>query len=78
MRVISGPDLERCFGHYRQQSVRYALQYCLECTKVKQCVRTAWGVDRPRRTRRDDWSADTRGGGGAPSTWAGSRESLAT
>jgi hypothetical protein len=78
MVVSSGPDLARCFGHYRQQSVRYALQYCLECAKLKQCVRTTWGVDRPRRSRRDAWSVDGRRQDGTPSAWTGSRESLAT
>jgi hypothetical protein len=78
MAISGGPDLARCFGHYRQQSVRYALQHCLECKKLKQCVRTTWGVDRPRRSRRDAWSPDIGREGDARAAWPGSRESLAT
>lgn len=73
----SGPDLARCFGHYRQQSVRYALHYCLECPKLKQCVRTTWGVDRPRRSRRDAWPPSERPVAGEP-PWTEGRASLAT
>jgi hypothetical protein len=50
------PDRSRCFGQYRQQSVQYALAHCLECPKVKACVRLTWGMDKPlRRSRRSAW-----------------------
>ncbi len=59
------PDRARCFGQYRQQSVQYALAHCLECPKVKACVRLTWGVDKPlRRPRRGAWDdAMARGPG---------------
>lgn len=50
-----GPDRSRCFGHYRAQSPFYALTYCVKCPLLKSCVRTAWGLESPRRTRRQDW-----------------------
>lgn len=51
------PDLSRCFGHYRAQSPQYALAFCVKCPKLKPCVRTAWGLDMPRRgdDRRGVW-----------------------
>lgn len=45
------PEYAQCFGRYRAQSVTYALANCLECPKLKACVRTTWGVDQPRRWR---------------------------
>ncbi len=54
------PDLSRCFGHYRQQTPQYALTVCLRCPKLKACVRTAWGVDVPRRSARYDWWESTK------------------
>jgi hypothetical protein len=52
----AAPDRSRCFGQYRQQSVQYALAHCLECPKMKACVRLTWGLDKPiRRSRRGAW-----------------------
>ncbi len=48
-------DLARCFGRHRQQSVEYALKHCLQCRKLKSCVRKSWGTDRHRRWQQDDW-----------------------
>jgi len=48
-------DLARCFGKHRQQTVEYALKNCLQCRKLKSCVRKTWGTDRQRRWDRDDW-----------------------
>jgi hypothetical protein len=73
-----GPDLARCFGHHRQQSVRYALHYCLACHKLKQCVRATWGVDRPRRARRDAASWPGSRQNADEPVWTESRASLAT
>jgi hypothetical protein len=48
-------DLSRCYGKHRQQSVQYALKHCLQCRKLKSCVRKSWGTDRQRPWRKDDW-----------------------
>ncbi len=48
-------DLSRCFGKHREQPVQYALKHCLQCRKLKSCVRKSWGTDRQRRWQRDDW-----------------------
>ncbi len=48
-------DLAKCFGHHRQQTVDYAIKNCLQCRKLKSCVRKSWGTDRHRPWRRDDW-----------------------
>jgi len=56
----AGPDYARCFGHYRQMSVTYALQFCLGCPKQKACVRVTWGWDEPRRARRGAWDTNER------------------
>jgi hypothetical protein len=50
------PDLSKCYGQYRNQTVEYALANCLACPKMKACVRATWGWDKPRRGRRDQWS----------------------
>jgi hypothetical protein len=65
----SGPDLSRCFGRYREQSVQYALQHCLECRKLKACVRTVWGMDQPRRTPRGAYQPGGRGRRGSRPPW---------
>ena len=52
-------DLTRCYGHHRAQSLAYALNYCLQCRKLKTCVRASWGVDRPRPWRKADWWPET-------------------
>jgi hypothetical protein len=52
---VSERDLSRCFGKHRQQPVQYALQHCLQCRKLKGCVRKSWGTDRQRPWRKDDW-----------------------
>jgi hypothetical protein len=49
------PDRSKCFGHYRAQSPQYALTFCVSCPLLKSCVRTVWGLETPRRTRRRDW-----------------------
>jgi hypothetical protein len=49
------PDVSRCFGRYRAQTPQYALVYCVRCPKLKSCVRTAWGLEGPRRGTRRDW-----------------------
>ena len=49
------PDLSRCFGRYRAQTPQYALTHCVECPKLKSCVRTVWGREGPRQTARRDW-----------------------
>ena len=54
----AGPDYARCFGHYRQMSVQYALANCLACPKMKACVRVTWGWDQPRRLRRGAWDGN--------------------
>lgn len=55
-KQAAAPDRSKCFGQYRQQSVQYALAHCLECPKLKACVRVTWGMERPlRRTRRGAW-----------------------
>ncbi|MGH2584578.1 MAG: hypothetical protein ACRDJE_06660 [Dehalococcoidia bacterium] len=54
-KPTTGPNIAACFGHYRQQSVRYALTHCLDCPKMKACVRLTWGMDKPRRLRRGAW-----------------------
>jgi len=51
-------DLTQCFGRHRAQTLEYALHYCLQCRKLKSCVRASWRVDRPRPWRRDDWWPD--------------------
>jgi hypothetical protein len=60
--VQIGPDLARCFGHYRAQSARYALLFCVRCPKVKACVQTAWGTGdaRPARRRAARWEDSTQ------------------
>jgi len=51
-----GPDVARCFGRYRAQTPQYALSTCVHCPRLKACVRTAWGLERPRRgDDRDRW-----------------------
>lgn len=65
------PDISRCFGHYRAQTPQYALAWCVQCPKLKSCVRTAWGVEGPRRTARRGlwWESSPRGqahSGGPP------------
>lgn len=45
------PDTSRCFGKYRAQSPIYALNVCVRCPRIKSCVRTAWGLEEPRRTK---------------------------
>lgn len=76
-----GPDLSRCFGRYRAQTPQYALVYCVNCPKLKSCVRTAWGVDEPRRTTRWEvwWERSPRGRAAEPPPGSGSSvASLAT
>jgi hypothetical protein len=51
----AGPDFARCYGHYRQQTVQYALAHCLDCPKLKACVRLTWGRERAPRARRGVW-----------------------
>jgi len=72
------PNLAQCFGHYQQQSVTYALDVCLGCSKLKACVRTAWGVERPVRTRRGAWDGGARVARATRPPWPSSVESLAT
>ena len=57
------PDISRCFGRYRAQTPQYALAYCVHCLKLKSCVRTAWGLESPRRPARRDrrWESSPRG-----------------
>lgn len=61
-KQATAPDRSRCFGQYRAQSVQYALTNCLECPKLKACVRFTWGMDRPlRRARRGAWDEGVPG-----------------
>jgi hypothetical protein len=72
-------DLSKCFGLYQQQSVTYALDNCLGCSRLKACVRTAWGVDQPRRRARGAWDGgERRQTGRRPPPWPGAGVSLAT
>lgn len=48
-------DLARCFGRHDEQSVAYALKYCLQCRKLKSCVQRSWNGGKTRRWQRDDW-----------------------
>jgi len=48
-------DLSRCYGRHREQTLEYAMKYCLQCRKLKTCVRKTWGTDRHRRWQQDDW-----------------------
>ena len=73
-----GPDLSKCFGHYRQQTITYALRHCLECNKLKACVRAAWGIDQPRRARRSAWDGGEARGRGHRPPWPSSRDLMAT
>jgi hypothetical protein len=50
-----GRDLSKCFGRHRDQTVDYAMANCLQCRKLKSCVRASWGANRNRRWNRDDW-----------------------
>jgi hypothetical protein len=58
-KQAASPDRSKCFGQHRHQSVQYALTYCLDCPKIKACVRMGWGMDRPRRARRGAWDGGT-------------------
>lgn len=51
-------DLTKCYGHHRAQSVKYALNYCLHCRKLKSCVRATWATTRNQRWQRADWWMD--------------------
>lgn len=53
--TVGERDLSRCFGKHREQTLEYAMQHCLQCRKLKSCVRKTWGSDRHRRWGRDDW-----------------------
>ncbi len=74
------PDLSRCFGRYRAQTARYALTYCVECPKLKSCVRTVWGLEGPRQTVRRNywWETSPRGLARAPAPPTGGGDFLAT
>jgi hypothetical protein len=73
------PDLSKCFGQYQHQSVTYALENCLGCSRLKACVRSAWGVDQPRRRARGAWDGgEKRRTGHRPPPWPGAGASLAT
>jgi hypothetical protein len=76
-KSAGGPNLAQCFGHYQQQTVQYAIQNCLSCSKVKACVRAQWGLDRPRREQRR-WGEGKRRGVGERPPWPSTRELLAT
>ena len=77
-KTAAAPNLSKCFGQYRHQSVQYALQYCLTCPKMKACVRVTWGWDTPKRARRDARPhGDRRLRAGRP-PWPSKPESLAT
>jgi hypothetical protein len=71
--VQIGPDLARCFGHYRAQSPRYALLFCVRCPKVKDCVQRAWGTGDSRRARRREarWTDPRQMNVGRPSPPSG-------
>lgn len=58
LKLEQARDLTQCFGHHRAQPLEYALNYCLQCRKLKSCVRASWRVDLPRPWRRDDWWPD--------------------
>lgn len=77
-QTTSRPDLSLCFGRHQSQPVTYALQHCLSCPKLKPCVRTTWGVDRPRRLRRDSWQPEDQERTTNRSPWPTARESVAT
>ncbi len=72
------PNLSQCFGHYRQQSVEYALQNCLTCPKMKACVRVTWGMDQPKRARRGARDGGSRRQSAGRPPWPSRPESLAT
>ena len=57
------PDLSRCFGRYRLQTPQYALTNCVQCPKLKSCVRTVWGLEGPNRGGRRGlwWESSPRG-----------------
>jgi hypothetical protein len=74
----TAPDRTRCFGQYRQQSVQYALAHCLECPKIKACVRLAWSNEKPARARRGPWDEGRAGGRGQAPSRSGRIELLAT
>jgi hypothetical protein len=52
---VGDRDLSRCYGRHREQTLDYALKHCLQCRKLKTCVRKTWGTDRHRRWQQDDW-----------------------
>lgn len=53
--LLQARELMHCYGHHRSQTLDYALHYCLQCRKLKSCVRKSWGTDRQRRWRAEDW-----------------------
>lgn len=55
LSLTQARDLTQCFGRHRFQSLDYALHYCLQCRKLKSCVRASWRMDQPRPWRKDDW-----------------------
>jgi hypothetical protein len=48
-------DLNKCYGRHREQTIEYTLKNCLQCRKLKSCVRQTWGIDKHRRWQRADW-----------------------
>ena len=54
-------DLSKCYGRHRQQTLDYALKNCLQCRKLKTCVRKSWGTDRQRPWHKEDWWETTPG-----------------
>ena len=48
-------DLMQCFGHHRSQTLAYALHYCLQCRRIKSCVRKSWTHGQREHWRGDDW-----------------------
>ena len=74
----AGPDFSRCYGHYREQSVQYALQHCLACPKMKACVRLTWGMDQPPHARRRGWDRNSRDKRPRRPPWPSAAETLAT
>lgn len=53
---LQAGETRRCFGRYRAQSPQYALAECVKCPRLKDCVRTAWGMEQPKRVARREYS----------------------
>lgn len=55
LNLLQARDLTQCYGHHRSQTLSYALHYCLQCRRIKSCVRKGWTHGRRERWQNQDW-----------------------